>query len=101
MLWVALTAQANAPSIPGPAPTTVDLLAAPSCTPADTDVVVCGRRDDQRLRPLAPPPRPVGPPDGPLSVRLPGGGTGKLRAITSELPGAKGSGAAVTLTVPF
>jgi hypothetical protein len=104
MLWLALLAQAMPPpatEAPPPPPTTLQLLAKPDCSPTDNDVVVCGHPDDQRIRPLAPPPAPAGPPDGPLSFRLPGGGSGKLRAITSELPGARGSGAAVTVKIPF
>lgn len=103
MLWLALLAEASAGGAadPPPLPTTIDLLAKRDCSRTDIEVVVCGRPTDQRLRPLAPSPRPAGPPNGPLSMRLPGGGTGKLRATQSELPGGRGPGAAVTITFPF
>jgi hypothetical protein len=105
MFWLAVLAQASPlfPTIDPPlgVPVPIDLLVPPDCTSDDGDVVVCARAEDRRVRPLVEPPRPIGPPDGPLSFRLPGGGSGKLRAIQTELPGGKGSGAAVTLTVPF
>ncbi|MEG8026830.1 hypothetical protein [Sphingomonas aerolata] len=36
-----------------------------------------------------------------MTFRLPGGGTGKVHAVQSTLPGATGSGAVVTLRIPF
>lgn len=103
MRWLALLAEASAAAATGapPSPTTIDLLADPACSRSDNEVVVCGQTEDRRVRPLPAPPQPVGPPGGPLSIRLPGGGTGKLRAIQSDLPGGRGSGAAVTLSLPF
>lgn len=63
------------------------------------EIVVCARPTDQRLAPL---PQPTQPPRGdPLSFRLPGGGSGNIHAIRTELPGAIGQGAAVTLKIPF
>ncbi len=71
----------------------------PVQTDPDGDIVVCARPTDQRLATL---PEPVQPPRGdPLSFRLPGGGTGNVHAIRTELPGAIGQGAAVTLKMPF
>lgn len=66
---------------------------------ASGEIVVCARPTDQRLAVL---PEPVKAPRGdPLSFRLPGGGTGNVRPIRTELPGAVGYGAAVTLRIPF
>lgn len=65
----------------------------------DGEIVVCARPTDQRLATLA---EPVQPSRGdPLSFRLPGGGRGNVHAIRTELPGAVGQGAAVTLRIPF
>ena len=65
----------------------------------DGEIVVCARSTDQRLATL---PEPVQPPRGdPLSFRLPGGGKGNVHAIRTQLPGASGQGAAVTLKLPF
>ena len=62
-------------------------------------IVVCARPADQRLPALPP---PDGAPHGdPLAFRLPGGGTGNVHAIRTELPGAIGQGGAVTLRIPF
>lgn len=102
LLGILLTgASAPAATITPPPPATIDLLAKPECSASDSDVVVCGHAEDRLLRALPEPPRPVGPPDGPLSMRLPGGGKGKLRATQSDLPGGRGAGAAVTLSWPF
>lgn len=90
-------------AVAGP-PAAIDLRAAihRPCPPqeADGEVVVCARRnEDQRLAKL---PERAGPePLDPLSFRLPGGGKGNVHAIQTELPGAIGQGAAVTLTIPF
>ena len=66
---------------------------------ADGEIVVCARPTDQRLATVA---EPVQPARGdPLSFRLPGGGTGNVHAIRTELPGAIGQGVAITLKVPF
>jgi hypothetical protein len=71
----------------------------PVQTDPDGEIVVCARSSDQRLATLA---EPVQPPRGdPLSFRLPGGGKGNVHAIRTELPGAIGQGAAVTLKMPF
>ncbi len=71
----------------------------PVQTDPDGEIVVCARPTDQRLATLA---EPVQPPRGdPLSFRLPGGGKGNVHAIRTELPGAIGQGAAVTLKIPF
>ena len=71
----------------------------PVQTEPDGEIVVCARPTDHRLATL---PAPVQPPRGdPLSFRLPGGGKGNVRAIQTELPGAIGQGAAVTLKIPF
>lgn len=66
---------------------------------ASGEIVVCARPIDQRLakRPEA----AVAPRSDPMTFRLPGGGTGNIHAITSELPGARGQGVAVTLKIPF
>ena len=68
-------------------------------TPPGGEIVVCGRPTDQRLARLPTP--PVNAPDAPMTFRLPGGGTGKVHAVQSTLPGATGSGAVVTLRIPF
>ena len=73
--------------------------ACPAGPSADGTIVVCGRRTDQRLHPLPPPPGTEH--RDPATFRLPGGGTAHVHAFQSELPGAVGQGAAVTLTVPF
>ncbi len=71
----------------------------PVQTDPDGEIVVCGRPTDQRLATL---PEPVQLPGGdPLSFRLPGGGTGNVHGIRTELPGGIGQGAAVTLKIPF
>ncbi|KQN05511.1 MULTISPECIES: hypothetical protein [Sphingomonas] len=71
----------------------------PVQTDPDGEIVVCARSTEQRLATL---PEPVQPPRGdPLSFRLPGGGTGNVHAIRTQLPGASGQGAAVTLKLPF
>ena len=71
----------------------------PVQTDPDGEIVVCARPPDQRLATLA---APVQPPRGdPLSFRLPGGGRGNVHAIRTQLPGASGQGAAVTLKLPF
>jgi hypothetical protein len=36
-----------------------------------------------------------------MTFRLPGGGTGNVHAVRTELPGAIGQGVAVTLKIPF
>ncbi|MDQ0837893.1 hypothetical protein [Sphingomonas faeni] len=65
----------------------------------DGEIVVCARPTDQRLATL---PQPIAPPPGdPMTFRLPGGGTGNVHAIRTELPGAIGRGVAVTLKIPF
>lgn len=65
----------------------------------DGEIVVCARPTDQRLAEL---PEPLQPVRGdPLSFRLPGGGTGNIHAVRTELPGGIGQGAAVTLKIPF
>ncbi len=66
---------------------------------ASGEIVVCARPTDQRLAKLPEPVQP--PPFDPLSFRLPGGGTGNVHAIRTQLPGASGQGAAVTLKIPF
>lgn len=82
-------------------PRTIDLLAKPErCVSTESEVVVCAHPADQRLEPLVEPLK-SGPPDGPLSFRLPGGGTGNLHAIQSTLPGGSGAAAMVTLKIPF
>ncbi len=82
-------------------PQTIDLLAAPErCRSSEDEVVVCAHRTEQRLEPIAEPVK-SGPPDGPLSFRLPGGAQGKAHAIQSTLPGASGQGVAVTVRFPF
>ncbi|QCB43567.1 hypothetical protein E5673_16140 [Sphingomonas sp. PAMC26645] len=71
----------------------------PVQTDPDGEIVVCARSTDQRLATL---PAPVQPPRGdPLSFRLPDGGTGNVHAIRTQLPGASGQGAAVTLKIPL
>jgi len=71
----------------------------PVQTDPDGEIVVCARSTDQRLATI---PEPVQPPQGdPLSFRLPGGGKGNVHAIRTQLPGASGQGAAVTLKLPF
>lgn len=77
----------------------VSVRACPAGPSADGTIVVCGRLTDQRLHPL--PRLPDTKPFDPAGFRLPGGGTGRIHAIQSELPGAVGQGVAVTLTVPF
>jgi hypothetical protein len=65
----------------------------------DGEIVVCARPTDQRLATL---PEPIAPaPQDPMTFRLPGGGTGNVHAIRTELPGAIGQGVAVTLKIPF
>ena len=79
-------------------PTPRIALPCPVTRPGE-DIVVCARPTDQRLATLA---EPVQPPRGdPLSFRLPGGGKGNVHAIRTQLPGASGQGAAVTLKLPF
>ena len=73
--------------------------ACPSGPNADGDVVVCARPIDRRLHPL--PTLPVRRAVDPSTFRLAGGADLHLHAIRTELPGAVGEGAAVTLTVPF
>ncbi|MDY0965903.1 MULTISPECIES: hypothetical protein [Sphingomonas] len=68
-------------------------------TPPGGEIVVCARPTDQRLARLPTP--PVSSPDAPMTFRLPGGGTGNVHAVQSTLPGATGSGAVVTLRIPF
>ncbi len=70
----------------------------PVTAPGD-EIVVCGRPTDQRMPPLPAPARRA--PDSAMTFRLPGGGTGNVHAIKSRLPSAAGSGAAVTLRMPF
>lgn len=71
----------------------------PVQTDPDGEIIVCARSIDQRLATLS---APVQPPRGdPLSFRLPGGGKGNVHAIRTQLPGASGQGAAVTLKMPF
>ena len=85
-----------------PAPVDRRALVHRPCPTEQTEgeVVVCARREaGQRLGELSGPPEP--PPLDPLSFRLPGGGKGNVHAIQTELPGAIGQGAAVTLTIPF
>jgi hypothetical protein len=65
----------------------------------DGEIIVCARPNDQRLAHLAEPVQPT--PADPLSFRVPGGGTGNVHAIRTELPGGIGQGAAVTLKIPF
>ncbi len=69
--------------------------------PSETgEVVVCARREDeQRLKPLLP--LPVREKPDPLAFRLPGGGKARVRAIQTELPGATGQGAAITVSIPL
>jgi len=63
------------------------------------EIIVCARPTDQRIAPL---PAPTQPARGDLlSFRLPGGGQGNVHMIRTELPGARGQGAAVTLKIPF
>ena len=81
----------------------IDLLSlSPKPCPTDgdpEDIVVCARRHTDRLQPL---PDKPGPPDlPPMTVRLPGGGTANLHAAGTDLPGAHGSAAVVTIKVPF
>ena len=71
----------------------------PVQTDPDGEIVVCARPTDQRVAKLAEPVQPVR--GDPLSFRLPGGGTGNVHAIRTELPGASGQGGAVTLKMPF
>jgi len=75
-------------------------IATPCSTEArGGETIVCARPTDQRIGPL---PEPViVAHDDPLSFRLPGGGKGNVHAIRTELPGAIGQGAAVTLKMPF
>jgi hypothetical protein len=71
----------------------------PTQPDASGEIVVCGRTTEHRLETL---PEPVAPArQEPLSFRLPGGGKGNVHAIRTELPGAIGQGAAVTLKIPF
>ncbi|SFO25124.1 hypothetical protein SAMN05428984_2952 [Sphingomonas sp. OK281] len=71
----------------------------PAQVDAGGEIVVCARPTDRRRATI---PEPVRSPCGdPLSFRLPGGGTGNVHAIRTELPGASGQGAAVTLKMPF
>jgi hypothetical protein len=66
---------------------------------AGGEIVVCGRPTEHRLETL---PEPVASArQEPLSFRLPGGGKGSVQAIRTQLPGAIGQGAAVTLRIPF
>ena len=97
MLMLALLAQATA------APEGADRLsvaprACPAGPSADGEVVVCGRPNDQRLRPL--PALPETKHVDPATFRL-AGGTVNLHAIHTALPGAEEQGVAATLTVPF
>jgi hypothetical protein len=71
----------------------------PVQTDPDGEIVVCARSSDQRLATLVEPVQPS--PGDPLSFRLPGGGKGNVHAIRTQLPGASGQGAAVTLKLPF
>ena len=71
----------------------------PVQTDPDGEIVVCARPTEQRLAKLPEPAQP--PPFDPLSFRLPGGGTGNVHAIRTQLPGASGQGAAITLKIPF
>jgi len=69
----------------------------PEIVPGD-EIIVCGRPDDQRLGRL---PEPQRAPDALLTFRLPGGGQGNVHAVQSTLPGATGSGAVMSLRIPF
>lgn len=68
-------------------------------TPTGDEILVCGRQEDRRLAKLPEPVRRA--PEDAMTFRLPGGGTGNVHAIQTTLPGATGSGAAVTLRIPF
>lgn len=80
----------------GPAPTVT-----PRCVPsgAGDEVVICGRRGESpyRLKPL--PPRPGDPPRDRLGFKLPGGGSGRVHAIQSNVGGFTGQGLAVTASI--
>ena len=100
MLTLALLA-AQAGPVPATAGERLSALprACPAGPSADGTIVVCGRPSDQRLHPL--PPLPEARRFDPAGFRLPGGGSVRAHAIQTQLPGAVGQGAAVTLTVPF
>ncbi len=102
-LLVLLQAAATSTNSPTPPPERIDLLSlGPKPCPTDgapEDIVVCARRQTNRLQPL---PDKPGPPDlPPMTVRLPGGGTANFHAADTSLPGGHGSAAVVTLKVPF
>lgn len=83
-------------------PERIDLLRRPPACPPESgdDVVVCARRQDApRITRVEE--RPARPLSDALTFRLPGGGTGNVHAIQTYLPGASGSGAAVTLRIPL
>lgn len=74
--------------------------AAPCPIQAEGEIIVCGRApESRRLETL--PDRPSRSPPEPLTFRLPGGGTGNVHAVQSNLPGATGPGAVVSLKIPF
>jgi hypothetical protein len=64
------------------------------------EIVVCGRTPErQRLKTL-PEPAARSAQDA-LAFRLPGGGTGNVHAVQTNLPGATGPGAVLSLGIPF
>lgn len=83
-------------------PERIDLLQPAQACPTEggEDIVVCAHHQDapRLTRVEERPPRPL---SGALTFRLPGGGTGNVHAIQTYLPGASGSGAAVTLRIPL
>ena len=100
LLQAAAMSTSPAPAAP---PERIDLLSlGPKPCPTDgdqQDIIVCARRHADRLGSL---PDKPGPPDlPPMTVRLPGGGTANLHAADTDLPGAHGSAAVVTVKMPF
>lgn len=93
--------QANGPAmVPGLERFDLATVARPSGCGADAaegEVVVCGARATDRMATL---PEVVEPPIR-AQIGLGGGATATLHGIQSNLPGGTGSGAAVTIRVPF
>ena len=89
------------PALPAAGPSLPKVLSvAPSCSPSDDDIVVCGKTDhDQyRLRPLGPPPN--GKPLPPMTAKL-GGGTIDGRATQRCVGGFCAPAAMATVKLPF